>query len=34
MLTFVTMPGSLVFDDLYIPFLIVSIPEIPSQLTY
>ena len=28
------MPGSLVFDDLHIPFLMVSIPEIPSQRIY
>jgi len=31
---FVTMPGGLGFKDLHIPFLIVSIPEMPSQLTY
>ena len=28
------MPGSLVFGDLHVPFLMVTIPEIPSQLIY
>jgi hypothetical protein len=32
-LMFVTMLGNLVFDDLHIRFVIIRIPEIPSQLT-